>query len=72
MFFLNKLEKKTLEQARKEYSDFMRDMEQSGRIEDNAFAMYMLLKDIAGGAFEYDLVQVFAQELVDKVEGNSK
>lgn len=69
MFFDKKIKNKSLEEARKEYADFMHDMESSGRMEDNAFAMYMLLKDIAGGSFDYDLVQAFAQDLVDKVEG---
>lgn len=58
----------TIKEAQKQYADFLNDMKASGRIEDNAFDMYLLLKDIAGDGYSYETIQECARTLISKIE----
>lgn len=58
-----------IKEAQKQYDDYLKDMLASGRIEDNAFDMYLLLKDIIGGSYSNEIIIEFAKKLISKIEG---
>lgn len=58
----------TIKEAQKQYADFLSEMKASGRVEDSAFDMYLLLKDIVGGAYEFETIKECADVIIAKIE----
>lgn len=58
-----------LEQAKIDFAHYLSDMEESGRLKDNAMDMYLALKDIAGGSYSSAKMIQIAEEILQKIEG---
>lgn len=66
---MDKQLEETIKDAQNQYADYLAEMKTTGHIQDLAFEMFLLLKDLVDECYSPETIKHCARNIISQVEG---